>query len=79
MRQKKRYRVISFEQTTDAMAMEQTCLAREIPGRLIPTPTEITAGCGLAWRMREEDYQAYEEQLPALGLAWSASDWIWMY
>ena len=37
--------------------------ARGIPGRLIPLPGEITAGCGLGWRMLPEDWQTWQSQL----------------
>ena len=30
-----------------------------IPGRLIPLPREISAGCGLAWRMRLEEWEQW--------------------
>ena len=49
MRQKKPTLVITFATTTQAMAMEKFCLAQGLPGRLIPVPREITAGCGMAW------------------------------
>lgn len=39
--------VITFPTTTAAMAMEASCDPRL--GRLIPTPREISAGCGLVW------------------------------
>ena len=42
--------VISFNKTTDAMAVEEYCLKNSIEGRLIPLPKEISAGCGLAWK-----------------------------
>ena len=29
--------------------MEKACKAEEVPGRLIPVPRVISAGCGLAW------------------------------
>ena len=32
------------------MGWEKECAARGIPGRLIPLPSEITAGCGLDWK-----------------------------
>lgn len=41
--------VITFHTTTDAMAMEQMCKEKGAPGRLIPVPRLISAGCGLAW------------------------------
>ena len=51
MRAKRPYIVLSFRATVDAMAWEKRCLAEHIPGRLIPLPRELSAGCGLAWRM----------------------------
>lgn len=50
MREKKLQLVISFESTANAMAVERFCLENDLPGRLIPVPKEITAGCGLAWK-----------------------------
>ena len=41
--------VITFFTTTDAMAMEQLCKARQADGRIIPVPGSISADCGLAW------------------------------
>lgn len=49
MREKTLKLVITFHTTTDAMAMEKACKSQEIPGRLIPVPQELSAGCGLAW------------------------------
>ncbi len=42
--------VITFHETTQALAAESHCGAAGLPGRLIPVPREITAGCGLAWK-----------------------------
>lgn len=60
IRPKKAYMVLTFSTTTAAMAMEKRCLEKKIPGRLIPVPREITAGCGLAWRMEINDYREWE-------------------
>ena len=51
MRIKRSYIVLSFRTTLEAMEWEKQCHARQVPGRLIPLPREISAGCGLAWRM----------------------------
>ena len=40
---------VTFHTTADAMAMAKACKAEEVPGRLIPVPRVISAGCGLAW------------------------------
>lgn len=49
MRKKAVRVVITFETTTNAMAMEKICKEKGQNGRLIPVPGQITAGCGLAW------------------------------
>jgi hypothetical protein len=49
MREKKPRLVVAFSTATAAMELERYCLANGIPGRLIPTPRQITADCGLAW------------------------------
>lgn len=49
MRKREQKIVITFATTTTAIHMEQCCKKKELPGRLIPVPTAITAGCGLAW------------------------------
>ncbi len=48
-RQKQLRLVLSFRTAAAAMALERLCLAKGLPGRLIPTPRQITADCGLAW------------------------------
>ncbi len=60
--------VLTFSTTTSAMAMEKWCRKERIPGRLIPVPREITAGCGLAWRMTVEEYGKYEARISGLGI-----------
>ena len=49
MRKKELKLVVTFHTTADAMAMEKACREIGVPGRLIPVPREISAGCGLAW------------------------------
>lgn len=55
MLEKKLSLVVSFNKTTDAMAVEEYCLKNNITGRLIPLPKEISSGCGLAWKCPIED------------------------
>ncbi len=52
--------VVTFHTTTAAMAMETACAAAGLPGRLIPVPREITAGCGMAWKAETADRPALE-------------------
>ena len=49
MRKKVMKLVVTFHTTSDAMAMEKICKERSVPGRLIPVPRAISAGCGLSW------------------------------
>ena len=67
MRMKKTYIVLSFRTTLEAMEWEKRCLAADVPGRLIPLPREISAGCGLAWRMLPEEFELWQHKLDAVG------------
>ena len=63
MREKKLRLIITFHTTTAAMAFEKHCLAEGLPGRLIPVPTSITAGCGMAWMAEPSDRSLLEEAI----------------
>lgn len=65
MRTKQNYHLLTFHTTTAAMAMEDYCHGHGIPGRMIPLPQEISAGCGLAWRMRPEEYAQEKDRIEA--------------
>ena len=54
MRQKEKKVVFAFASTTLAMKMEKVTKEAKAPGRLIPVPKEITAGCGLAYIVEPE-------------------------
>ena len=54
MRKKTETLIISFGTTTEAMKMERCCEKGGLPGRLIPIPREITAGCGLEGEARRQ-------------------------
>lgn len=42
--------VISFQETAQALAAEALFGRLSLPGRIIPLPSRISAGCGLAWK-----------------------------
>ena len=63
MREKKLRLIVTFHTTTSAMAFETYCRANGLPGRLIPVPTQITAGCGMAWMAAPEDRPLLEEAI----------------
>ena len=68
MRTKKTYIVLSFRTTVEAMAWEKHCATAQIPGRLIPLPREISAGCGLAWRDEPENEKSLRDLLTQTGI-----------
>ena len=51
-------RIITFHTTTDAIAFERYCMENSIPGRLIPVPGEISAGCGMCWMVPLDNAEA---------------------
>jgi len=53
--------VVTFRTTAGAMAMERACREAGLPGRLIPAPRAITAGCGMCWAAPPEAREALEE------------------
>ena len=55
MREKKQWLIVTFDSTTDAMRMEKEAREEDIPGRIIPLPAQISAGCGLSWRTEPEE------------------------
>lgn len=72
MRQRKPALVITFDTTAEAMAMERFCEKNEIPGRLIPLPGEISAGCGLAWKTIPEEEEKIEKSMEDHHIRWSS-------
>ena len=61
MRQRAEKCVVAFRTTAGAMAMEAACSAEGLPGRLIPVPRAVTAGCGMCWAAPPEARRALEE------------------
>lgn len=46
--------LLTFYNTSGAIAVEKFCKEQAIPGRLIPVPREISASCGLSWAVPVE-------------------------
>jgi hypothetical protein len=72
MRTKEPALIVTFDTTAAAMAMEKFCAEHRLPGRLIPVPREITAGCGLAWKAPPEEEARLSQAWKAAGLRWAA-------
>ena len=71
MLKKKPTLIITFATTTQAMAMEKFCTQQNLPGRLIPVPREITAGCGLSWKALPEQKDILLNAMTAGNLKWA--------
>lgn len=50
--------IVTFENVTDAMAMEEAVEAAGLYGKLIPLPDALSAGCGYAWKHALEEEAA---------------------
>ena len=68
MRKKTKQLVITFSTTTAAMAMEKRAQEMGISGRLIPLPSEISAGCGLSWCALPGEEDAIREEMKKVGI-----------
>lgn len=68
MRQKELKLVVTFHTTADAMAMEKACKEHNVPGRIIPVPRAISAGCGLAWCADLTDREAVANMMKQAGI-----------
>lgn len=68
MRKKELRLVVTFHTTADAMAMEKACKEHGVPGRIIPVPRAISAGCGLSWCAELEDREQIVEMMRATGI-----------
>ena len=74
MRKKTPALVVTFGATAAAMEAERRCQALGLPGRIIPVPREITAGCGLAWKAPLEAEAQIRTVFQAEGLSWDAME-----
>ena len=61
--------IVAFDRTTDAMAMEAACRRDGVPGRLIPMPPQISAGCGMVWKADPADEALVMDEMRELGLS----------
>ena len=68
MRKKELRLVVTFHTTADAMAMEKACKEHNVPGRIIPVPRVISAGCGLAWCAELTDKDAVAAMMRQAGI-----------
>lgn len=79
MRRKAPKTVATFASASDAMAVEAAARETGIPGRMIPVPSEISAGCGLAWCVPAEERDVLLGALERAGLAFEAMHDVELY
>ncbi len=70
MRKKEPTLIITFHTTADAISLEKACKEAGRPGRMIPVPRELSAGCGLAWCTSPEHAEEFKDFLRKKGLEW---------
>ena len=63
MRRKRPALVLTFASTSQAIAAEALFTQKGLPGRTIPVPAQVAAGCGLAWKAEPEDKQVLLEDV----------------
>ena len=66
--------IVTFANTPDAIAMEIFCQQNDLPGRLIPIPGVLKAGCGLAWKTLPEEKEHFMQALANAGIRWEAME-----
>lgn len=76
---KRDFLVVTFDTTTAAMACEDLCRREGLPGRMIPVPSQISAGCGLAWRVLPGEKDALLAALDDAGIPWAAADVVQLW
>jgi hypothetical protein len=69
MRKKELKLVVTFHTTADAMEMERICKMHGAPGRMIPVPRMLSAGCGMAWRADIADRETLAAVMREAGIA----------
>lgn len=68
MKKKELKLVVTFHTTADAMAMEKACKEQNVPGRIIPVPRAISAGCGLSWCAEPSDREQIVAMMKKTGI-----------
>ncbi len=70
MLQKQWCGLVTFPTTTAAMELESEAGLAGLPGRLVPLPRAVSAGCGMAWRLPLEEKERLLSFLRQKGLSY---------
>ena len=79
MREKKKVLVISFEKVGGALELESLLKDDKKMGRIIPTPSEVSAGCGFAWRAEFEVEEELIEVIEKNNIEYDKLTYLYMY
>lgn len=55
MRKKEIRTIIVFSSTSHAMAFYDICKKENAPGKAVPVPGNVKAGCGMAWCIKPSE------------------------
>lgn len=62
--------IITFRDTVMAIRMEKAMKEAGFPGRIIPLPSAISAGCGLCFMAPLEARKALEQEMKRQDITW---------
>lgn len=61
--------IVTFPSTVAALEMESAAKQDGAPGRLIPVPSRISAGCGMCWCAEPDEEDAVRAVIASHNLA----------
>jgi len=79
VRQKVKKLIVTFDNTTDAMAFEKACHSHDMPGRVIPVPRSISVSCGISWSVPLEEEERMRRFVEEQGLAFEGYHYAEVY
>lgn len=71
--------VVTFSSLSDALAVEDAAKKHGFPGRIIPVPSAIDAGCGSAWAAQASERAQIEAALASYNLDYEGIFEVEMY
>ncbi len=72
IREKRKQLVITFSGTTAPLKLDILAQQGSVPGRTIPLPSEISAGCGMAWKAELSDRESLLLLMKEKNIRWEA-------
>ena len=72
IREKRKQLVIAFSDTTAPLKLDILAQQESVPGRTIPLPSEISAGCGMAWKAELNDRETLHLFMEKHSIRWEA-------